>query len=175
MQPVPLKHARSRTLNRTAELVLTPVRQGMESRTDARHHIENLLTGISFAVTASDQTLFAELTRGVHVRLGAGYSIPEPGPEGIWASLGGSTEDTGVIQTVSTIGVYPDGVSTRYVATFQNWTTGSEPACESIGTYNGCLVSGPQVWNWTEHTINRVSSTETRYRNSRPLRDIRLA
>lgn len=155
MQPVPLEHLRSRPANRVAELVLAPVRRGMETRTDARHHIENLLTGISFAVTASDRHLFAELTRGVQVRLGDGYSDPEPGPDGIWAGLGGSAGRPGLIQTINTIGVYRDGNSVHYLATFQNWEAGPEPACDSIGTYNGCLVSGPQVWTWTEHTINR--------------------
>lgn len=151
--------------HRTAELLLTPVRQGMDTRTDVRHHIENLLTGVSFALSARDRQLFAELTRGVQVGLGDGYSDPEPGPEEIWAGLGESAGRTGVIQTISTIGVYSVGNSVHYMATFQNWEVGPDPSCVSIGTYSGCLVSGPQVWKWTEHTINRARSAQTRNQN----------
>lgn len=145
---------------------MTPVRQGMEIRTDARHHIDNLLTGLAFAVSARDRHLFAELTRGVQIRLGDGYSDPEPGPEEIWAWLGDPAGRNGIIQTISTIGVYRLGNSTHYTATFQNWEVGPEPFCTSIGTYSGCLVPGPQVWKWTEHTIRRTRGTQTRGQSS---------
>ena len=172
MQPVPIEQTRT---HRNSELVLTPVRQGMDTRTDVRHHIENLLTGVSFAVSACDRQLFAELTRGVQVRLGDGHSYPEPGPEEIWARLGESEGRTGVIQTISTIGVYRVGNSVHYMATFQNWEAGPDPSCVSIGTYSGCLVSGPQVWKWTEHTINRARHAQTRSQNPWIPRDRQLS
>ena len=108
-----------------------PAPQGMAARTDARHHVENLLTGVSFAVSARDRQIFAELTRRVRVRLGDGYSDPEPGPEEIWAGLGESEGRAGVIQTISTIGVYRVGNSVRYMATFLNWEVGPAPSCVS--------------------------------------------
>ena len=85
-------------------------------------------------MSARDRQLFAELTRGVQVRLGDGHSYPEPGPEEIWARLGESEGRTGVIQTISTIGVYRVGNSVHYMATFQNWEAGPDPSCVSIGT-----------------------------------------
>lgn len=138
----------------------------MDTRTDVRHHVENLLTGVSFAVSGRDRRLLAELTRGVRVRLGDGFSDPEPGPEEIWAGLGEIAGRIGFTQTISTIGVYRVGNSAHYMATFQNWEVGPEPACTSIGTYSGCLVLGPQVWKWTEHAINRGRNAQTRRQDS---------
>lgn len=138
----------------------------METRTDARHHIENLLAGVAFAVSTRDRHLLAKLTRGVRLRLGDEASDAEPGPDEIWAWLGESAGRTGIIQTISTIGTYPSGDSVHYLATFQNWEVGPEPACTSIGTYSGCLVSGPQVWKWTEHTIIRARNPQTRTQKS---------
>lgn len=165
VQPLPFEQPRSRPANRISELVLTPVRQGMETRTDPRHHIENLLTGLAFAVSSRDRHLLAELTRGVQLRHGDGSSHPEPGPEEISAWLGEPAGHRDIIQTINTIGVYPLGDSVHYSATFQNWDVGPEPSCTSIGTYSGCLVSGPQVWRWAEHTINRTKNSQTRGQN----------
>jgi hypothetical protein len=79
--------------------------------------------------------------------------------------LGRSSVRTGINRVISTISVHPVGNVAHYVPTFQNWEVGPEPSCTAIGTYSACLVSGPQVWTWTEQTIGRTRNTQSRGQN----------
>ena len=150
MKPVPIElHAPAFPATNFSELLLTPVRQGMDARTEARHHVENLLTGLVFAVSDRDRSLFTELTCGVQLRIESDDSLAKPAvPEQVWAWLGDPTGRSAITQTISTIAVHQQGNSAHYVATFQNWDAGAELSCTAIGTYAGRIVAGPQVWKW---------------------------
>lgn len=94
-----------------------------------------------------------ELLRGVSVRLhgGPGPARESPGQE-ILAWFGQPW--TAQVQTVNNIAVHVSGKDAFYYATFQNWDKARHPVCTAVGTYEGCLTAGPQVWRWTEHTIS---------------------
>ncbi len=117
-----------------------------------RHHVENLLSAFALAISTRDEDLMGELIRGVDIRFGRDiHSSTDPGPEGIIDRFEDRRRST--VQTVSNIGVKLSGSRAHYVATFQDWDLESEPTCTSIGSYEGRLIAGPQVWRWTEHAI----------------------
>ncbi|WP_248761221.1 hypothetical protein [Pseudarthrobacter sp. SSS035] len=139
-----------------ADIVMSSVRQGMETAVSThaivRHHVENLLSAFALAISTRDEDLLGELIRGVQIRFGRDiHSSTDPGPEGIIDRFEDRRRST--VQTVSNIGVKLSGRCAHYVATFQDWDLESEPTCTSIGSYEGCLIAGPQVWRWTEHAI----------------------
>lgn len=145
-----------------SDRIYSAARQDLEFKSSlavARHHIENLLAAFSHAVATRDEDSLATIIRTTRISveeaelasevLGARCVIDWLAP---WSR--------NVLLTTNGLSVQFSGRSVLYAATYQTWEISTEanswPECASIGTLQGCLESGPQVWTWTEHTMRHL-------------------
>ncbi|WP_426997966.1 nuclear transport factor 2 family protein [Pseudarthrobacter sp. N5] len=55
---------------------------------------------------------------------------------------------------ISNIHVQADGLQINYLARYQRWSlAGTQPACETIGDYQGLFTSASGRWVWSEHRV----------------------
>lgn len=116
----------------------------------ARHHLENLLAGLSATVAAADPERLAALLRGARLvaeEHDGGRRIMSPDEVLTRLAPGGRQ----VLLTTSNISLVYNGPDIEYAGTYQRWTTEAGPAWVGVGTFRGRLVAGPQVWRWSEH------------------------
>jgi hypothetical protein len=146
--------------------ILTAAQQDMEFHSRlavARHHLENLLAGLSATVAAADPDKLAALLRGARLiaeehdgsrcLMSPDEAIRRLAPDG-----------RHVILTTSNLSLTYKGPDIEYTGTYQRWTTRTGPDCVSLGTFGGTLITGPQVWKWSEHLVRlplRTACLET--------------
>lgn len=147
------------------------------SLTAARHHFENLLNAFSQAVCNRDVHRLGELTGTVAVSLNGDCQRGDTKHGRIIAWFG--HENPATTQTITNISLRLDNRSVIYSATYQDWVSEPAPRCTAMGTFQGRLHAGPQVWRWQEHTINKFSdlaelSAIDHHLSSPPVRQKRL-
>lgn len=71
-------------------------------------------------------------------------------PDEIITRLGGCH----VILTTSNLSLTYNAADIEYAGTYQCWAPGRSPRCVGLGTFRGRLVTGPQVWKWSEHVVH---------------------
>lgn len=118
-----------------------------------RHYLENLLAAFSYAVCSRDTGRLGQLIKGVSISL---HGCPEchpgsPGPEQIISWFGHTAPI--MRQTITNISVQYGQDSVLYSAVYQDWEAGPSPRCTALGTFQGKLTTGHQVWRWAEHTV----------------------
>ncbi|MFC8522299.1 hypothetical protein [Pseudarthrobacter sp. NPDC057230] len=115
-----------------------------------RHHLENLLAGFSATAAAGDPEGLVALLRGARLvaeEHDGGRRLMSPGE--VLSRL--APEGRHVILTTSNLTLVYNGPDIEYTGTYQCWTTETGPECVRLGTFSGSLVTGPQVWRWSEH------------------------
>lgn len=133
--------------------ILTAAQQDMEFHSRlaaARHHLENLLAGLSATIAAADPDKLAALLRGARLiaeehdgsrcLMSPDEAIRRLAPDG-----------RHVILTTSNLSLMYSGPDVEYTGSYQRWTTETGPDCARLGTFGGRLITGPQVWKWSEH------------------------
>lgn len=122
----------------------------------ARHHLENLLAGLSATVADADPEGLAAFLRGARLvaeENDGGRRLMSPDEALSRLAPGGRH----VILTTSNLSLVYNGTDVEYTGTYQCWAPGTAPRCVGLGTFRGRLVAGPQVWRWAEHLL-RFSS-----------------
>lgn len=119
----------------------------------ARHHLENLLAGLSATVAAADPERMAALLRGARLiaeEHDGGHRLMSPDEALSRLAPAGRH----VVFTTSNLSLVYAGSDVEYTGTYQCWTPDTRPECVGLGTLRGRLVTGPQVWRWSEHRFH---------------------
>lgn len=116
-----------------------------------RHYVENLLAAFARSVSINDANGLAQLLRHVRVQIRHSH-VSGPAAVGeILETFHRSRPDSWMTTGNLSVGFVDNAVA--YTATYQLWDSNTPHRCTEIGTFNGTLEAGPQVWYWREHEI----------------------
>lgn len=119
----------------------------------ARHYVENLLAAFFDSLSRRDRA-------GLNTVLQGGRTLAEDVDGELYLLTPEETIDRLVQDNISTfittsnLSLRHDGPTVQYTGTYQCWKTEPAPECLNLGTFHGRLITGPQVWRWSEHVFD---------------------
>ncbi|WP_367765685.1 hypothetical protein [Arthrobacter sp. HS15c] len=119
----------------------------------ARHYVENLLAAFFGSLSRRDRA-------GLIAALQGARTLAEDFDGELFLLTPEETIDRFVQDsitifiTTSNLSLRHDGPAIRYTGTYQCWKTEPAPRCLNLGTFHGRLITGPQVWRWSEHVFD---------------------
>lgn len=140
------------------DLVARVAEQDMEFHSPlptARHYVENLLAAFSSAVSTTDTASLSYFIKHVSVRIHGRDHVSVPfTPDDIIEQF--SPAGHSALVTIQNLSVGYSEKGLAYACIYQTWDA-NNPIPLSVGTLQGRLKAGPQVWKWTNHDIQRLT------------------